>query len=203
GVVGWAMAVVGALGAAGGACGKFLLERSAAAQFEACQKQSGILASQITQTKEERDTLDRQLPRGGGPLVTRLQTAEKELARLEELLGVEARRQAALEAAAAAEARGRSAEEEGRAAERRWRQALEATGLPNRLSPRQVRRYADRRRTMARIEARLERDYQQLGERQRELDTLSRRTEQLLTDVGLETVAGKPTEQLRRLKQLL
>lgn len=203
GVTGWAMAIVGALGAIGGACGKFLLERSAAAQLDACQKQSGILASQIAQTKEERETLDRQLPHGGGPLLTRLQSAEKELARLEELLGVEARRQAALEAAAAAEARGRSAAEECRAAERRWRQALEAVGLPSRLSPRQVRHYADRRRTMARIEARLERDYQQLGERQRELDALTRRTEQLLADVGLEPVVGKPTEQLRRLKQLL
>lgn len=202
-VTGWGMAIVGALGTVGGACGKFLLERSAAAQLDACQKQSGILASQVAQSKEERETLDRQLPHGGGPLLTRLQTAEKELARLEELLGVEARRQATLEAAAAAEARGRAAEEEGRAAERRWRQALAAAGLPKRLSPRQVRHYADRRRAMARIEARLERGYQELGERQRDLDTLTRRTEQLLSDVGFEPAAVKPTEQLRQLKQLL
>lgn len=203
GHAGWALATLGALGAVGAAGGKFLLERAAATQLDVCQKQAAMLAAQIKQSKQEREAVDAELPRGGGPLLTRLQTAEKELAALEELLGVESRRQAALKAAAAAQAQIEVAQAERRAGRRRWRQALAAAGLPENLSPVQAGHYASRRRQLAPLEGRLARQRQQLDERRRDLETLAGRIRQLLADVGLEAVGAQAGDQLRELRQAL
>ena len=203
GHAGWALATIGALGAAGAAGGKFLLERAAATQLDVCQKQAGILAAQIKQSKQERDAVDAELPRGGGPLLTRLQTAEKDLAALEELLGVESQRQAALKTAAAAQARIEAADADGRAARRRWRQALAAAGLPENLSPSQAGHYASRRRRLAPLESRLAQQRQELEDRRRELETLTGRIRQLMADVGLEAADGRASDQLIRLRQAL
>lgn len=199
GSAGWLLAAIGALGAAGAAGGKFLMDRAAANQLEACQKQASILASQVEQAKQERESLDRDLPRGGGPMLTRLQTAEKELAALEELLGIDAQRQAALAAADAAGVRIAAAENERRDARRRWEQALVAAGLPKQLTPKQACAFAGRHGQLAELEQQRERRYQELDERQRELDTLSGRIKQLLADVSLKPVSLQPTEQLREL----
>ncbi|MGH7140298.1 MAG: ATP-binding protein, partial [Pirellulales bacterium] len=128
-----------------------------------------------------------------------LQTAEKELAALEELLGVDAQRQAALAAAEAAGVRVAAAENERREARRRWEQALIAAGLPKHLTPKQARAFSGRHHQLAELEQERERRYQQLDERQRELDMLSGRIKQLLADVSLKSVSQQPTEQLREL----
>ncbi|HWB09261.1 MAG TPA: AAA family ATPase [Pirellulales bacterium] len=199
GSAGWALAAIGALGAAGGAGGKYLLDRSAANQLDACQKQATILASQIKQAKEERESLDAQLPRGGGPLLTRLQTAEKDLAALEELLGVDSQRQAALAAAQAARGRLAAAEAELRDARRRWEQALSSAGLPKHLTVKVVKRLAGRHGEMAGVRREQERRYDELHKRQGEYDLLSGRIKQLLADVGLKPVSDRPADQLNQL----
>ena len=199
GSAGWMLATIGALGAAGAAGGKFLMDRSASNQLEACQKQAGILASQIKQAKEERESLDAQLPRGGGPLLMRLQTAEKELAALEELLGVESQRQAAVAAAEAARARIAAAEDDRREARRRWEQALSSAGLPKHLTPKQARQFAGRHKQIASLEEQHERRYEELHERQRELDMLSGRIKQLLADLEIKPASSRASEQLQEI----
>jgi uncharacterized protein YhaN len=199
GSAGWLLATIGAVGAVAAAGGKFLLDRSAANQLEASQKQAGILASQIKQAKDERESLDSELPRGGGPLLTRLQTAEKELAALEELLGVDAQRQAAVAAAEAARARVAAAENERREARRRWEQALVAAGLPKHLTPKQAKHFAGRHRHLADLEQQREQRYRELQERQRGLDLLLGRIKQLVADVALKPVAQRPADQLQEL----
>jgi uncharacterized protein YhaN len=199
GSAGWLLATIGALGAAGAAGGKFLLDRSATNQLEACQKQAAILASQIKQAKDERDSLDQQLPRGGGPLLTRLQTAEHELAALEELLGIESQRQAALAAARAAQGRIAAAENNRRESRRRWEQALASAGLPEQLSPKVARQFAGRHNLLADLKQQQERRYEELHERQREYEMLSGRIKQLLADVDQKPVSNQPSEQLNQL----
>lgn len=199
GPAGWLLAAIGALGAAGAAAGKFLMDRTAANQLEACQKQSAILASQVKQTKDERETLERDLPRGGGPLLMRLQTAEKELATLEELLGIDAQRQSAMAAAEAAGVRIKAAEEERREARRKWEQALAAAGLPKQLTPKQARQFDVRHRRLAELEQERDRQFEELEERQRELDMLCGRLKQLLADAGLKPASQRPVDQVREL----
>jgi uncharacterized protein YhaN len=203
GSAGWLLAAIGALGAAGGAGGKYLLDRSAANQLDACQKQAAILASQIKQAKEERESLDAQLPRGGGPLLARLQTAEKNLAALEELLGVDSQRQAAVAGAQAARGRAAAAENEYREARRRWEQALSLAGLPKHLTPKIVKRFAGRHGDIVGLRQQQERRYDELQKRQSEYDLLSGRIKQLLADVGLKPVSDRPADQLNQLTAAL
>ena len=94
--------VLGLAGFVAAAGGKVMLERSNVHQLDACRKQLDLLRSQVEQTKTDRDALDAQLPRGGGPIAARLQAAEKELAALEELAPLDARRTAARQEAEAA-----------------------------------------------------------------------------------------------------
>ncbi len=59
-------------------------------------------ARRSSRPRSDRDALDAQLPRGGGPIAVRLQAAEKELAALEELTPLDGRRAAARQEAEAA-----------------------------------------------------------------------------------------------------
>jgi uncharacterized protein YhaN len=203
GAAGWWLSVLGLLGivAAGGA--KYMLEHAAANRLETCRKRTATLAKQLEQAKQEREALDAQLSRGGGPLLTRLQAAEKDLAALEELLAVDAKRQTSEKEAAAAQARHEQAHGALRAARRRWHQALAAAGLPGTLSPRQVRRYAAGSERADELERRLKRGQQELDQRRGERDALAARVRQLIGDVGLKSADQRTVDQLRLLRQAL
>ena len=137
GSLGWALALLGLAGSGAAGLGKIILERSNARQLEACQKQIDMLQLQVKQAGEDRDALDAQLPRGGGPIAARLAAAEKDLAALEELMpaGRPAAAPAEQEAAAARERlvrdRARTRRRAAPLARRPWRQA----GLPRGLAP--------------------------------------------------------------------
>ena len=66
--------------------------------------------------QRDRDSLDAQLPRGGGPIQSQLQAAEKELAALEELTPLDTRRSAARQEAESAARRVHEAADELKAA---------------------------------------------------------------------------------------
>ena len=129
GSLGWALATLGLAGTGAAAVGKVLLERSNSRQLDGCQKQLGVLQLQVEQAKADREALDGQLPHGGGPIPSRLQAAERELAALEELTPLDTRRNAARQEAEAAARRAAGAKEELKAARRRWRQAPGDAGL--------------------------------------------------------------------------
>ena len=179
-----------------------MLERSNAHQLDACQKQLGVLQLQIQQAKDDRDALDAQLPRGGGPIASRLQAAEKELAALEELTPLDTRRSAARQEAEAAARRADEAERriEGRPATLArgsvGRRAARSTSAPSRSagscstaigSPKRSAGWSQRREELVR--------------RQRELDALAARIVQLAADAGVSLVATGPIEQLRQLAE--
>lgn len=203
GAAGWWLSALGLLGmvAAGGV--KYMLEHSATVQLEECQKRSATLTKQLEQAKQEREALDTKLPRGGGPLLTRLQNAEKELAALEELLAVDAKRQAAQQECDAAQARATQARDDGRGARRRWQQALASAGLPNTLSPRQVREFADGSQQVDELERRLNRRRQELEARRHELDSLVGRIQQVIVDANLKPAGPRTIDRLRVLRHAL
>ena len=200
GTAGGTLAAVGLIGTAASMGAKFFIERSGTRQLEICQGQIGRLDSQLKDLKDERAAIDERLPRGGGPILARLQTAEKDLSQLEELLGVESRRQQALNEAESRRALAARAAEEVKSRRNRWQQALIAAGLPPGLSPGHVKKYSTRREQLAELQGRIQRRRQDLGERRKELDGLLARITQLLTDVQLKPTGGRPTEQLRRLQ---
>ncbi|MGD0896494.1 MAG: AAA family ATPase [Thermoguttaceae bacterium] len=203
GPLGWALALLGLAGIVAAAGGKILLERSGAARMDACQKQLHMLRLQIKQAKEEREGLDVQLPRGGGPIAPRLAAAEQELSSLEALAPLETRHTAARQEAAAAADRAARARTEYRAARRRWREALEAAGLPADLTFRQVRRIAQRSDEIRQIDRRMADRREELAGRRRELEMLTARVSQLVADCGVAVAGPGPIEQLRQLADAL
>ena len=203
GSVGWAMALLGLAGSGSAGAGKVMLERSNTRQLETCQKQINILQLQVRQAKEDRDALDRQLPRGGGPIASRLETAEKELAALEELVPLDTRRAAARQQSQAAAARVARAQEELSAARTQWREALAAAGLPANLTPKQVPALLRRCDQIGQMHRRLEDRREELGRRRRELDSLLGRIAQLVSDSQLPLSGSDPLEHLRQLGEAL
>ena len=141
GSMGWPLTLLGILAIGGAILAKFVMERSNSRQLESSHKQLGMLQLQINQVREERESLDKQLPRGG-PIASRLEAAERELAELEELVPLDAKRQAAKQEAEAADSRAQQAETDLAEARRQWKDATAAAGLPKGLSPKQVRELA-------------------------------------------------------------
>ncbi len=199
GSIGWALAFLGLAGTGGAALAKVMLERSNSQQLEACQKQLTVLQSQIEQTKEDRDTLDGQLPRGGS-LASRLQTAEGELAALEDLAPVDAKRRTAAQEAEAAAREASQAGQEYKQARRQWRDALTTVGLPEGLSPKQVGEVARTIDRVADTGRRLAQRKGELEQRRRELESLGARLGQLAAEAE---VALKSTGMLEQLRELV
>lgn len=195
----WPLSLLGMAAAAGAVATKFLMERASARRLESCQKQLNLLQLQIKQAKQERETLDEQLPHGGGPIVSRLQTAEKELAALEELVPLDARRQAAQQEADAAAERASQAESGLTTAQRRWREALAKAGLPQNLSPKQARDLVVRCDDVVDTQRRLDRRYEEFQQRSHELEALKARIVQLASDCRVTLQSDEPIEQVRQL----
>lgn len=196
---GWALAGLGILVTGAAALWKVMLERTAAKNLIACNQQIEMLDRQIAQAIEERDALDRELPRGGGPLAARLKAAEQELAELEELVPLDAQRKAALQEAEGSEQRVERLRNEVRSALAGWREALIQLGLPDSLSPKQVKQFAGQRTQSSEAQERLQRVREELDQRRRELNGVAQRVDRLMDEVGLEAAGAPLGEQIRQL----
>ncbi len=203
GSAGWALLPLGLFGTVSSIAAKFLLERANARRLDGCQKQLSMLQHQIKQARDERDALDRQLPRGGGPIISRLHAAEQELAELEELVPLDAQLKASEQEGQSADARLRQAEKELAAAERQWQESLTTAGLPRKLTPKQVRQVAVRYEELGDVRRRLEVRYEECQQRTRELDGLTGRIAHLAAEVGLRVADKPPADQLRVLYEEL
>jgi uncharacterized protein YhaN len=196
--LGWPYMIggVAVAGVAGGA--KLALERRAVGQLDTSRQQSQSLSQQIKQAKAQRDELDAQLPRGGGPLVSRLQTAEKELVSLEALLPLEAQRETAERSAAAIAAREESLVAACRQRQKEWQRLLASVGLPANLSPAKLRDFARRSHQLRGQNRSIEQKTEELKRRRAEYETLALRVTQLVAEVGVTPVSKRPADQLQQ-----
>ncbi len=187
---------LGSLGLAGGA--KLFMDRGAAQRLDASQQQAKLLEEQLRQAKAERDELDAHLPRGGGALVSRLQAAERSLARLEELLPLDSQRESARSEAESATRRAQAVRDRCQQARRAWRRLLSEYDLPADLSPRQLKAFAVGRRQVAALGDAIADKKAELGRCRTEYDTLAGRIEHLVGQVGVVPRSKKPLEQLQQ-----
>jgi len=187
GTLGWWLLIPGLLGCIAAVVWKIVFERNAEAKFEATQRQLDALKQQIEHAKQERIDLDKKLPRGGGPLAVRLQNAEKRLAAFEELQPLDTKRREALQELAALQKDESSAQERLHAAQRDWKEALAATGLPEDLSPKQVRELSVRSAPQRAAAISTPKNAATLLKRRRsELASFASRARRLISEVGLE-----------------
>lgn len=199
GAFGWAMTVLGLLGASGAGFGKVLLERSNAHQLEACQRQIVMLHAQVKQAEEERDALDVQLPQGGGPIAARLQTAENELTVLEDLIPMRSNRDTARQRADVATRRLAESEGDLTAARRRFSESLTEIGLPPKLSLKQVRHVVAQCEQHGELFRQLQRRREELALRRNELETIAIRLRELAGEAGIGTSGIAPVALLTQL----
>ena len=202
GSFGWAMAVLGGGGVGVALATKALLERSNERHLDACQKQIAMLHTQIEQATEERDALDSQLSRGGGPLAARLQAAEQELAELEVLVPLKTEREVAEQKLDSARRRAAEAEGDLAAARRHWSQSLERLGLPSGLSPRQVKRVVGGLGELEDVLRRRGLLGDEIDARRRELEMLTARIRQLAEQADLDA-GGDPLTMLATMADTL
>ncbi len=201
GSIGWGLAALGLAGAGAAGGAKVMLERSNARQLDACEKQLEMLRLNVLQTTTERDALDAQLPRGGGPPAARLQAAEADLAALEEFSPLDTQRAAAHQEAEAAARRAAEAEESLKTARRRWREAISAAGLPENFAPKQVRRLAERGERITDLQRRLTQRGEELERRRAEVDSFATRLAQLAGEAGVALGATGLLDRLRELAE--
>ena len=202
GTLGWVLSALGiaAFGLAAGT--KWMLERSAARRLDSCQKQLVMLESQTKQITDERAALDKQLPSGGTP-AARLQAAEAALAALEELLPLEAKRQAAEQTLPLAQREVEQAREHLRDAHKQWQAALVAAHLPKNISPKQLRQWSRGRAGLSDLQQQWSAAKEQRDRIERELSALTARIEPLFTESGLTPQSDSPAQQIRQLSREL
>jgi len=203
GSLGWPLATFGLVFTGVAIVAKIFLERSNARQLAACQRQLRMLRSQVHHLKEERESLDRQLPRASGDLEARLRAAERELASLEELAPLDAQREAVRQESEAAAGHVKEAEADLATARQRWQEAVAAAGFPKGVSPKQVRQLAAHAGEINDLHERLQRRREELEHRSRELESLTVRIAQLVTDLGVQVSGKSPVEQVHALVERL
>ncbi|HEX4131067.1 MAG TPA: AAA family ATPase [Pirellulales bacterium] len=205
GDAGWGAVALGVVATVTAMGIKFWVEYSAEQELQGNQQRSSQLTTQIEQTKAERDALDKELPRGGGPLLTRLAAAEKELAELEKLLPLHAQHTSASRQQSSAKAVAKRSDADWQAAHERWRKALASAGLPQNLTTRQMREFRQRRDQLEELGHAIVRHRQELADRTRDLDTMHNRVAQVAADAGVDIRPFKtstPIDVLDRLQQL-
>lgn len=199
GSLGWPLTTFGLVFTGAAIVMKLLLERSNARQLDHCQRQLRMLRSEVGNLEEERDALDKQLPRSGGSIEARLETAERELASLEELAPLDAQREAVRQEAEAVTVQMQEAETDVANARRRWQEAVATAGFPKGVSPKQVRQLATHAGEIKELHQRLERRREELEQRSGELSGLTAKISQLVTDLQVKSAAKSPIEQVHAL----
>jgi len=175
---------------------KTTMERIAAGRLDDCDEELDRVVRQMKKAKKEIEELDAELPSGSGPLASRVHEAEQTLARLEELVPMDADRAEARERDQAAQARARQAAADLKTARNNWREALAASDLPDDLTPEQIQRMTKRCDYITQLADRLASRREELDKRNHELISLTSRINRLSDEVGVKAASREPVELL-------
>ena len=200
---GLGIAVLGICASAGAVIAKLMIERYNEMNLETCSQQLAMVKEQIESAIADRDKLDEKLPRGGGPLLARLQAAEKDLASLEELIPLEGHRQASQVEAETAEAAVQRAEAELNEARQRWQNLLVELKLPASLRPKQLAEWGEQAEQWSRLNEKIAARKQEIADRQHALDALETRLAKVFEESKLKPVSTRIVEQMRQLRQAI
>ncbi len=179
-------------------------ERVARDELDDFRHQFDLVRQQLKRTKSERDELERHLPAGVSELDLQLRDAEGELSRLEDLIPLESRYNAAIANLDETKRRHEKIERELEDLDRRWREGLRMVGMPETLAPDQLREVSQRSERIHGFHSRLEQLETEATEREKEVAQLGRRIEALLgeADIQYETTSD-PATRLQTLRVAL
>jgi uncharacterized protein YhaN len=203
GSIAYAMAALGAAGAGVASITTWSLDRNATARLEASRRQYEMAKKQRDDLAAQITSLDSRLGSDvGASLERRLAAAQAEVDRLEELSSRESSVQVLAERAAIAEQDVKQAIEDRAAARGRWRKALAHRGLPDNLSPREVKQIASHRHTLLTLDDDRRRLSEEARHKREELASVGRRIDELLVECEF-VPESTPLDHLRLLKERL
>ncbi len=188
----------------GGAAGmKLFLERKSEDDLTDNRRQLEQVKNETAKSKQERDQLDVELPSGGGALDARLREAEAELRELERLSPLTNERLAAEQRHNIAQRKLAAAQETHKTIRTRWVETLRGVGLPPDFPPQKVKHVVKNSDQVQELRRRRDERRTELEQREREIQSVATRIQQLFGDIRLTPASDKPQPMLRQLAQAL
>jgi uncharacterized protein YhaN len=178
---------------------KYHWERLAKEDMDDFRHQMDLVRQQIKRSRSERDEIDRLLPQGIAQHELELQDSESKLQRLESLVPMENRARAARMRLEDIRRQINTQEREVEAWEKKWQSSLRGVGLPESLTPSQVKELSQRTGKLSGVNSRLETLKAEAAERERELHLLGARVTELLQDCSPDVAEKDPLKALNRL----
>jgi len=163
---------------------KYFVEDAAADKLDGCHHQMDLLSRQIQEAQAEKEQLDAELPMTDGSAVMKLEAAEKHLTELENMLPVEAQRRQAGYEVASAESRFTQAQAQLDEALAAWKAKLIGLGFSEKLDPQVFLSIAERYESLSELESRAKYRREDVAQRQREHAAITRRVQDVTTEVG-------------------
>jgi uncharacterized protein YhaN len=185
------------------AAGKVGMERQTSLKLDGVRKQLGMVNRQGAEVRQQRDDLDSQLPAGGGALDVRLQRAEEDLRRLEELLPLQTQREVLKGKADSAKRQEAEAETTLKEARGRYKSMLRSLGLPETFSISTLRQHSQKGEELSQSRRQVEVVRDELQQRERELLSLATRIDQLMGDIRVKPQSDRPQDRLKQLSKVV
>jgi uncharacterized protein YhaN len=184
---------------------KYHWERVARDSMDDFRHQIEMVRNQLKRARAERDEIDRLLPPGTNQVELDLQDAESRLTRLEGLVPLENRAKTSRMRLEEIRRMITAQEREVEECEKRWQSSLRAMGLPDSLTPQQVREISVRSGRIADYSSRLELCRSELATREKELAQVSLRVGEMLATAGIKSEATlkSPLLALQKLNNLI
>jgi uncharacterized protein YhaN len=203
GSMAYAMAALGLAGAGVASATTWSLDKSTTVRLDALRHQLEVAKEQREELAAQCGTLDGEIPTDAATsLDRRLALAQAEVQRLEELLAREGSMHVLADRVTLAEQALARAVEARKAARGRWRKALAQRGLPQDLSPREVRQIAAHRHTLLTLDDDRRRLSEEARQKREELAALARRVDEVLVECEIAPEAT-PAEHLELLQDRL
>lgn len=182
---------------------KYHWERIAKDEMEDFRHQMELVRQQLKRARTERDEIDRLLPAGIAQTELELKDAEDRLSRLEGLVPMESRAKSARSKLDDLRRRITAQEREVENHEKRWQASLRSVGLPESLTPTQVKELSQRTGRIAEFNSRIELLKKELVDREREVQQIGQRVLELVHECSLETKTTQPMHVLALLTKEL
>jgi uncharacterized protein YhaN len=198
-----ALGLIGFMLTALSAAAKVGLEKQAGNKLDSVRKQLTMLNRQYGDVKQQRDELDAQLPTASGALDVRLQRAEEDLRRLEEMVPQQAQRDALKAKVDAAKRQEVEAEAAVKEARGRYKAMLRSLGLPEGFSINTLRQHSQKGEELSQSRRQVEIVRDELVQRERELLSLATRIDQLMGDIRVKPTSDRPQDRLAQLAKVV
>jgi uncharacterized protein YhaN len=203
GSLAYAIAALGLAGTGLASVATWSLDRAASGRLEAARRQLEMVQKQRSEAGTQCGLLDKRIqPDPALTLDRRAVLAQVEVERLEALAAREGSMHGLSDKLLVAEQSLERALERRKAARHGWRRALRQRGLPDTLSPRDVRQIGSHRHTLLTLDDDRRRLSEEARQKREDLATYGHRIEQMMAECDI-VPEGTPIEHLHQLRDRL